>query len=171
MIVVMPYGHTPPRPGVERMINTDFRSDLVDDLIPYVETHYRTLKGPANRAMAGLSMGGGHTLQFGLTHPEIFGDIGVFSMALVGAANPDRYRADHTADLKRRAASPGVVFYAMGKSDVLYPSVPATRAVLDENHVNYVYHESDGGHEWRNWRDYLALFAPIIFRSPIAIDR
>src|SRR3712207_4491036 len=83
MIVVMPFGHTPDRPGAGAggmLNNQDFGNDLLRDLIPYVEANFRTLDGPANRAMAGLSMGGAHTIRNGLTHPELFGYVGVFSM-------------------------------------------------------------------------------------------
>ena len=76
MIVVMPFGHTPDRPGTDLLTNQDFGDDLSKDLIPYVEANFRTLNGPATRAMAGLSMGGAHTLRFGLTHAERFGYVG-----------------------------------------------------------------------------------------------
>jgi enterochelin esterase family protein len=72
MIVVMPFGHTPDRPGGNILANTDFGDDLIKDLIPYVDGNFRTLADQPDRAMAGLSMGGSHTIRFGLTHPELF---------------------------------------------------------------------------------------------------
>ncbi len=164
MIIVMPFGHTPDRPGVERVHNSDFGSDLTDTLIPYIDAHYRTLKGPANRAMAGLSMGGAHTIQFGLPRPDLFGAIGIFSIGLTSGDAVTAYEAAHDADLKRRAAAKGLVFYAMGKEDFLYAMAAPIRGVMDRYGIRYVNHESGGGHEWRNWRDYLALFAPMLFR-------
>jgi len=86
MIVVMPFGHTPAREGVERMRNTDFGADLGDRLIPYIDAHSRALKGPAHRAMAGLSMGAAHTIHFGLARPDLFGPIGIFSIGLTQGA-------------------------------------------------------------------------------------
>jgi hypothetical protein len=68
MIVVMPFGHTPARPGTDILTNADFGDDFLKELIPYIEANYRTINTPASRAMAGLSMGGAHTLNFGLTH-------------------------------------------------------------------------------------------------------
>ena len=63
MIVVMPFGHTPDRPGADMLTNTDFGDDLHNDLIPHIEASFRTKNSRADRAMAGLSMGGAHTLR------------------------------------------------------------------------------------------------------------
>jgi enterochelin esterase family protein len=167
MLVVMPFGHTPDRPGADVLANTDFGDDLHEDLIPYVEANYRTLNGPATRAMAGLSMGGAHTLRFGLTRPDRFGWVGVFSMGLTDSAQVAAYDARNAAALRRGASGPQafrLVYYAIGKEDFLYRSVAPTRAVLDRYGVRHVYHESGGGHTWTNWRDYLADFAPRLFR-------
>lgn len=163
MIVVMPYGHTPPRNGVNWWANTDFGNDLLKDLIPFIDGNYRTHAKARDRAMAGLSMGGNHTIQFGITHPEIFEDIGVFSMGLSDDERVKAYVEEHSADLKRRAASSGVLFYAMGRDDFLYPSVAPTRKVLDQFNIKYTYRESTGGHVWKNWREYLVEFLPQLF--------
>ena len=167
MIVVMPFGHTPDRPGADMLANTDFGDDLHEDLIPHVEASYRTLRGTASRAMAGLSMGGAHTLRFGLTRPERFGYVGVFSMGLMDTTQVAAYDAQHAAALRRGAAGAQafrLVYYAMGKEDFLYRTVAPTRALLDRHGVRHVYNESGGGHTWTNWRRYLADFAPRLFR-------
>ena len=163
MIVVMPYGHTPPRKGVNWWADTDFGNDLLKDLIPFIDSNYRTHTKPRDRAMAGLSMGGNHTIQFGITHPEIFQDIGVFSMGLSDDERVKAYVEEHSANLKRRAASSGVLFYAIGRDDFLYPSVAPTRRVLDQFKIKYTYRESAGGHVWKNWREYLVEFLPQLF--------
>ena len=74
MIIVMPNGHTPDRPiNAENMLqNNDFSEDFLKVVIPYVDKNYRTIANADNRAMAGLSMGGAHTIQNGFTHPELF---------------------------------------------------------------------------------------------------
>jgi len=164
MIVVMPFGHTPDRPGVEVLMNRDFGDDLAKDLIPYVESNYRTLNGTATRAMAGLSMGGAHTLRFGLTDPERFGYIGVFSMGLMDTTQLASYEKQNAAALARGAKAFKLVYYAMGKDDFLYRSVAPTRALLAKYGIKDVYNESGGGHTWVNWRSYLADFAPRLFR-------
>ncbi len=167
MIVVMPFGHTPDRPGTDLLTNSDFGDDLHKDLIPYVEANYRTLNGTATRAMAGLSMGGAHTIRFGLTRPDRFGYVGIFSMGLIDSTQVKAYEAQNAAALKRGATGPEafkLVYYAIGKDDFLYRTVAPTRGVLDKYGIKYTYHESGGGHTWTNWRDYLADFAPKLFR-------
>jgi enterochelin esterase-like enzyme len=164
MIVVMPFGHTPERPGANMMANNDFAQDLFKDLIPYVDGHFRTIDKPSARGMAGLSMGGAHTLQFGLTHPEIFNYIGVFSMGLMSAEQVAAYEATNAQALAQSGKSMKLVYYAIGNKDFLYASAAPTRAVMDKYGIKYVYHESDGGHTWINWRRYFADFAPRLFR-------
>jgi enterochelin esterase family protein len=166
MIVVMPFGHTPERAGAGggMLNNEDFGNDLLRDLIPFVKQNFRTLDGPANHAMAGLSMGGSHTIRYGLTHPEIFGYIGIFSMGLTAGDQITAYETQNDAALRRGARDFRLVYYAIGKDDFLYNRVAPTRAMLDRYGIEYVYNESDGGHTWINWRNYLADFAPRLFR-------
>jgi len=168
MIVVMPFGHTPDRPGSDLLANTDFGDDLIKDLIPYVDANFRTKADQPDRAMAGLSMGGSHTLRFGLTHPELFDHIGIFSMGLglgpQGGKDVTAYEAANDAALKRAAQDLDLVYYAMGKDDFLYGTVAPTRAMFARYGIHDVYNESGGGHTWINWRRYLADFAPRLFR-------
>ncbi|MEC3911417.1 alpha/beta hydrolase-fold protein [Sphingobium sp. CR2-8] len=164
MIVVMPFGHTPAHAGVERMRNTDFGADLTDTLIPHIDHHFRTLKDPKNRAMAGLSMGGAHTIHFGLTRPDLFGSIGIFSLGLTEGAQVADYRAANDAALKARAKGRQPVFYAFGRDDFLFAMSAPTRKLMDDYGIRYVYRESGGGHDWPNWRNYLTEFAPTLFR-------
>jgi enterochelin esterase-like enzyme len=169
MIVVMPFGHTPERSnpnGASILVNTDFGEDLIKDLIPYVDASFRTLASQENRAMAGLSMGGAHTVRFGLTHPELFDYIGIFSMGL-GLRDPAEiaeYETANRAALRRASQDLNLVYYAMGKDDFLYATAAPTRAMLENNGIGHVYNESDGGHTWINWRRYLADFVPRLFR-------
>jgi enterochelin esterase-like enzyme len=168
MIIVMPFGHTPDRPGGNILANTDFGDDLIKDLIPHIQKNFRTIDNPGSRAMAGLSMGGAHTLRYGLTHPELFRYLGVFSMGL-GVGNnanevPDYVKANEAA-LKKASKDLKLFYYAMGKDDFLYATVAPTRGMLDQQGIKYVYHESGGGHTWINWRRYLEDFAPRLFRD------
>ncbi|MEO6528517.1 MAG: alpha/beta hydrolase-fold protein [Gemmatimonadaceae bacterium] len=164
MIVVMPFGHTPDRPGADMLANQDFGNDLLKDAIPWTEANYRTRNGTAARAMAGLSMGGAHTLRYGLTHSDRFGYVGVFSMGLMDTAQVASYDAQNAAALRRGAKEFKLVYYAVGKDDFLYRSIAPTRALLDKYGIAHVYNESGGGHTWTNWRRYLADFAPRLFR-------
>jgi enterochelin esterase family protein len=149
MIVVMPNGHTPDRPGGDMLVNNDFGNDLLKELMPYVEGHYRTINEPGSRAMAGLSMGGAHTIQNGLTHPDLFNYIGIFSMGLGMGGNTDQvtqYETANNAALKRGAEEFELVYFAMGKDDFLYGTVAPTRGILDKYSIDHVYNESEGGH-------------------------
>ena len=89
MIVVMPAGHTRRAPGGAgtggRLGTEEFVKDFLTDVVPYVEKHYRVLTDRANTAIAGLSMGGNHTLHIGIPRLEKFGYIGVYSSGLIGA--------------------------------------------------------------------------------------
>jgi len=166
MIVVMPNGHTPDRAEVQPMNNTDFGDDLHKVLIPLVDGRYRTLAQPKQRAMAGLSMGGMHTLNFGLPRPDVFGAVGVFSMGagVGGPTSLDDYRQRHAAGLKQRAEQGGLVFYAYGKTDFIHALAAPTRQLLDEVKIRHTWFETEGGHTWANWRHYLAELAPRLFR-------
>jgi enterochelin esterase family protein len=167
MIVVMPFGHTPDRANAPGMLtNTDFSDDLLKELIPTIDAEFRTSAKPASRAMAGLSMGGSHTLRVGLTHPDTFRYIGVFSMGLGmnnNTADIAAYEKDNAAALKQDAKDMKLVYYAIGKDDFLYGTSAPTRAMLDRQGIKYVYNESGGGHTWINWRRYLTDFAPRLF--------
>jgi enterochelin esterase family protein len=167
MIVVMPFGHTPERQGANMLANTDFGGDLVSDLIPHIDAQFRTIAAPEARAMAGLSMGGAHTVQFGLTNPALFSHVGIFSMGLGVGGNMDQvrqYEAANDAALKRAAEDMKLVYYAMGSDDFLYDTVAPTRALFGKYGIDHVYNESEGGHTWINWRRYLADFAPRLFK-------
>lgn len=167
MIIVMPFGHTPERAGAPGMLgNTDFGEDLHRELIPKIDAAFRTLDAPGARAMAGLSMGGAHTLQFGLTHSERFRYVGIFSMGLGTGGNQEAveiYERTNAAALARSAREMKLVYYAMGKEDFLYGTVAPTRAMLDRQKIRHHYNESGGGHTWINWRRYLADFLPRLF--------
>jgi enterochelin esterase family protein len=169
MIIVMPAGHTPDRAGAagNMLANADFGADLLRELVPRIDAQFRTIAKPASRAMAGLSMGGAHTLQFGLTHPEVFNYVGIFSMGLgFGGNGPEeiaRYEKANAAALARSAREMKLVYYAVGREDFLFSSIAPTRAMLDRQYIRHVYNESGGGHTWINWRRYLADFAARLF--------
>lgn len=164
MIVVMPAGHTVFKPGSDLFMNKDFGDDLLHDLVPMIDRSYRTLAQPRSRAMAGLSMGGAHTLAWGLPNPEAFGPIGIFSMGFYQPGQEERYVAANDAALRRRALMHAPVYFAMGKADFLHTAVAPTRAMLDRYGIRYTYAESEGGHTWLNWRTYLQNYAQMIFK-------
>jgi len=167
MIIVMPFGHTPDRPGTNILANNDFGNDLLKDLIPAIDASFRTIAKPQSRAMAGLSMGGSHTIRTGLPHSDVFRYIGIFSMGLGmnnNQADVQNYETQNAAGLARSAKEMKLVYYAMGKEDFLYGTVAPTRAMFDRLGIHHIYNESGGGHTWINWRRYLDDFAPRLFQ-------
>jgi enterochelin esterase-like enzyme len=167
MIIVMPDGHTPDRPAAgpaatpaNMLQNPDFTNDFLKVVIPYIDSHFRTLPTAANRAMAGLSMGGGHTIQNGLTHPELFHYIGVFS--ITGGGEP--YEKANDAALKRGAREFKLVYYAYGREDFVARNSGQLKDTLNKYAIKFTLHETGGGHTWINWREYLNDFAPRLFK-------
>jgi enterochelin esterase-like enzyme len=167
MIIVMPDGHTPDRPaaagaapGANMLMNTDFTNDFLKVVIPYIEKNYRTIPTANARAMAGLSMGGGHTIQNGLTHPELFHYIGIFSITGGG----DQYEKTNDAALKRGAKEFKLVYYAYGREDFVAKNSQQLKDTLKKYNINLTQHETGGGHTWINWREYLNDFAPRLFK-------
>jgi len=167
MIIVMPNGHTPDRPNVNMIANTDFGDDLLKVLIPYIDSHYRTIADQEHRAMAGLSMGGAHTIRFGLTNPETFDYIGIFSvgLGLQGPGEVSDYETANAAALDRGGKAYDLVYYAIGSEDFLFTTSAPTREMLARHGIAVHYNESGGGHTWINWRRYFADFAPRLFKD------
>jgi enterochelin esterase family protein len=146
-----------------------FEEHLVKDVVPFIEKNYRVYTDKNHRAIAGLSMGGGHTQTITNNNPGMFGYIGVFSMGLMnrGGQNQDAAKAAEERNAKVEALkTSGYKLYwiGVGKDDFLYQSVVDLRADLDNHGFKYIYRESAGGHTWANWRLYLSEFAPLIFK-------
>lgn len=130
------------------------------DVIKFIESNYRVKVDKANRAIAGLSMGGMHTVNISRLHPNTFDYMGIFSAP--GAADGD---AEYNKTLEQQKANGFKLYWiAVGKTDFLFDRVTAYRAKLDQMSFPYKYRESEGGHTWTNWRDYLSEFAPMLFK-------
>ena len=181
MLVVMTNGHTSNQaaPGESSkglykpiMMTPDVGSGNMErsfqDVVSFIEGRYRVKKEKASRAIAGLSMGGSHTLFISANLNNTFDYVGLFSAAYRlnrndGQTVPAVY-ADYEKNLeKQRDNGYKLYWIAMGKTDFLYQTAVDFRKMLDEKKVNYVYRESEGGHTWSNWRLYLSEFAPMLF--------
>ncbi|MCH5213929.1 MAG: esterase [Muribaculaceae bacterium] len=137
-----------------------------DEIIGYVEANYRVKPGKENRAIAGLSMGGGHSWRISMERPDSFDYVGLFSPAVRWNGMGVNMENDpELVDKLKRQFENAPKFYliAIGKDDFLLPLNDAYRKMLDDQRFKYEYVESGGGHEWRNWRDYLADFLPKLF--------
>src|SRR5690554_1676656 len=184
MIVVMPNGHTQnvaaptesfrqykpamgggPREAVASM------EDSFGDIIKFVESNYRVKKDKANRAIAGLSMGGRHSAAISAQYENTFDYIGVRSAPPISAVRiaDEAERAKAVDEFVKKLEvqqKNGFKLYwiACGNSDFVYQELPFCFKKMDEIGFKYTYRESDGGHIWRNWRIYLTEFAPMLFK-------
>jgi len=166
----------------------EFIQDFMTDIMPYVEKNYRALTGRENRAIAGLSMGGNQTLNIALPNLEKFGYVGVFSSGLLnvfarqapGAGGPPAANApaqitpageawlkQHQAKLDDANLKKGLklLWIGIGKDDFLLNSSRGTVELLKQHGFMPVSRESEGGHTWINWRNYLNEFAPQLFQT------
>ena len=144
------------------------------DIQKYVESHFKVLKNRQNRAVAGLSMGGGHTYAVSKEYPGNFDYIGLFSPAILYGINSNfmetnlqSLRADQKLSRQidaLKAAKPKLYWIGIGDTDFLYSQNKDYRTYLDEKQFPYEYYENDGGHIWVNWRKYLTIFAQKIFK-------
>lgn len=153
MIIVMPFGHAVPfgSPRDVQAKNTQLFEDyILKDVMPTVEAKYRVTK---TRAIAGLSMGGGQSLHIGLRHPEMFTALGAFSAAV----------PENAAGLLAKG-SPKLFWFACGRQDFLLERNRNFDKLLTERQVKHVYRETEGPHTYSVWRQYLAEFAPQLFR-------
>lgn len=168
MIVVMPDGHTERFGGGARGLDmADFVSEFTADVKPYVESTYRVRSDRASTAIAGLSMGGAQTLDIAFADPRSYAYVGVFSSGVFGIADDASWENAHRAALDDASAKRGLklVWFSTGKDDFLLDTTKATVAMLEKHGFDVVYEESAGGHTWINWREYLARFAPQLFRG------
>lgn len=173
MIVVMPAGHTGPfgsgaprgADGRPNFAANAFEEDFVKDIRPYVESHYRVLADRPNRAIAGLSMGGAQTLNLALAHPTDFAYVGVFSSGLL-FRSPEQWEKTLGPQLDDAKAREGLklLWFRTGSQDFLLNQTRQTVDLLKKHGFQPVFEESAGGHTWINWRHYLLVFAPQLFR-------
>ena len=147
-----------------------FRSELIDNVIPFVETHYRVKKDRKSRAMCGLSMGGGQSFYIGLRDPEVFANVGVFSTGMFGgiqgASNFDLEKEvpGILTDTKTFNRQFDVFFISCGEQD---PRIEYTRNIVKkmrDGGVDVRFNSYPGDHEWQVWRKSLHEFAQYLFK-------
>ena len=165
MIVVMPDAHPipPGSIGFEQYApknSAALCNDLVQDILPLVESQYRVIPKPGARAFAGLSMGGHHALTVALNHHDRFHWIGAFSSApppadsvAVGLDNPKAVNQQLR-----------LLWMACGTKDFLIEPNRKFHDLLQSKAIHHEYVETEGDHSWPVWRRYLTEFAPRLFR-------
>jgi len=170
MIVVMPNGN--PGQQAAQTLNlpvsdVNFRDpananayvkSLVTEIIPFVEKNYRAIPKKEARAIAGLSMGGGHTTSATMLFPGVFDYICPMSCGLRDGENVDaQMQAIKKAGYK-------LYWIGCGTADFAWPGTETMVEILKRNGLEHTLYASDGGHTWYNWRLYLNTFAPLLFK-------
>lgn len=179
MIVVMPNGNVSqqaaPGEGPRGLFKPQFMvpgtmngayEESFMDIVSFVENSYRVKAEKASRAVAGLSMGGFHSLHISRYFPNTFDYVGLFSPAIMPGQNPvtNVYEDIDGTLLTQMDNGYNLYWIAIGKDDFLYKNVVEYREKLDAMGMEYTYRESDGGHIWKNWRVYLTEFTPLLFK-------
>jgi len=171
MIVVMPNGSLPQRldPATGQPIPAEpgrFSAELMNNVIPYVEKNYRTLADKDSRAIAGLSMGAMQTIWSALGNPDKFAYIAVWSNGVrreSSAYIEKRFSAflDHPDQTNQ---SVKMLWIGIGSQDPLLAYARNFELLLNKHGIRHEYHETEGGHTWINWRQYLTECAPMFFQ-------
>lgn len=178
MIVVMPNGNViqdaapgegskgfyKPQFMIPQTMDGTYESHFME-IINFVEANYRVKADKAHRAIAGLSMGGFHTLHISRYYPNTFDYIGLFSAAIMPREDATgRVYKDIDQTLKlQRDNGYQLYWIAIGETDFLYKANQQYLQKLEALNMPYTYVENEGGHIWRNWRIYLSEFVPQLF--------
>ena len=176
MIVVMPNGNAsqeaapgessrgmvPPTMQLPKTMEGSYEQAF-PEIVKFIDKNYRTIKSKSGRAIAGLSMGGFHSLHISKQYPDMFG---LFSAAIMPNKEVSSPIYENMGGkLKVQFdKNPALYWIAIGKTDFLYKANEEYRKLLDEKGYKYTYYESDEGHIWKNWRIYLTEFVPMLFR-------
>ncbi len=164
MIVVMPNGRAQANDRAEGNVFAtapafgEFDKDLLGSVIPFVEANYSAIPNREGRALAGLSMGGGQSLDFGLAHPETFAWVGGFSSA------PNTFPPEKLVPDPEKAKTLKLLWVSCGDKDGLIGISQNVHKYLKEKDIPHVWHVDSGGHDWPVWKNDLYLFSQRIFR-------
>lgn len=158
MLIVMPNGSVP---------DEVFTSDLIKDVIPFVEGSYRVRTGKDGRAIAGLSMGGLETLNTGIPNSAMFGYLGVLSSGWFADQVQVMEKAEKMVRENAEQFKKNVKLFWIsqgGQEDIAWKNGQNMLKMFDKYGIKYSYSETPGGHSWGVWRDNLYNLAPLLFR-------
>jgi enterochelin esterase-like enzyme len=165
MIIVMPNGRAQPNDRAEGNVMAtapafaNFEQDLLKDLIPFIESKYSVQADRESRALAGLSMGGGQSLNFGLGHLDTFAWVGGFS-----SAPNTQPPAELVPDPQAAAGQLKLLFISCGNRDGLIRISQSVHAYLKANKVPHIWHVDDHAHDFQHWKKALYHFSQLIFK-------
>jgi enterochelin esterase-like enzyme len=165
MIIVMPNGRaqSDDRPGTNAMATAPafakFDKDLLGDLIPFLESKYSVKKDRENRALAGLSMGGGQSLNFGLANFDKFAWVGGFS-----SAPNTKPAAELVPDPEKAKKQLKLLYVSCGNKDGLIRISQGVHAYLKEKGVPHIWHVDEHAHDFQHWKKALYNFSQLVFK-------
>lgn len=175
MLVVMPNGNPGQQAARTALLpeKTYDRNDpkfadlyvnsIVKDIVPYIEKNFKVIANPKSRALAGLSMGAGHTIRCTNLNPGFFSYICPLSNGIRVA--DDKAKADYNQQFQGlKKAGYKLYFLACGDTDFLFESAKLLDKTLTDNGLKHTFYVTPGGHTWSNWRIYLNTFAPLLFK-------
>lgn len=160
-----PLGYAAPTIQLPKTMEGSFETAF-PDVVKFVDATYRTQRTKHARAIAGLSMGGFHSMHISKQYPDLFDYVGLFSAAIM----PDKAaQSPIYEDLDKKLAvqfakKPALYWIAIGDKDFLYKANCEYREMLDAKGYPYTYYETGEGHIWKNWRIYLTEFIPMLFK-------
>ncbi len=178
MIIVMPNGNViqdaapgEGKPGfykpqfmIERTMDGSYEANF-GEIISFIESNYRVKKEKSHRAIAGLSMGGFHSMHISRYYPNTFDYVGLFSAAIMPREDATGKVYNDIEGTLRQQKNNGYQLYwvGIGTEDFLFNANTEYRQLLDKLEMPYTYRETGGGHIWKNWRNYLVEFLPLLF--------
>ena len=165
MIVVMPNGNpgqqaagTMGLPTKQVTEQDAYVKSLVTEIVPFIEKNFRAIPKKESRAIAGLSMGGGHTTRATILYPDVFDYICPLSCGIRDSAELD----SQLQGIKK--AGYKLYWVGCGTSDFAWPGTEVLDQALTRNGMQHTIFPSEGGHTWYNWRLYLNTFARLLFK-------
>ena len=184
MIVVMPNGNFGKQAAAGetsenlsyKPVMTNFLAHYKDglfelafpEIVNYVDATFTTIPDKAHRAIAGLSMGGMHTLMITANYPDMFNYIGLYSsgvdFTLIEKGEVPAYANFDGKLAKLAQTNPKLYWIACGSADGLMPANKQLMERMTKNGLKYTFHESSRGHLWSNWRQYSLMFIPQLFK-------
>ena len=158
-------GFTAPSMNLPKTMEGSFETAF-PEVVKFIDKTYRTQANKKGRAIAGLSMGGFHSMHISKQYPDMFNYVGLFSAAIMpGKDVKSPIYDDLEGKLKTQfAKKPALYWIGIGTTDFLYKANEDYRKLLDEKGYKYTYYETGEGHIWKNWRIYLTEFAPLLFK-------
>jgi enterochelin esterase-like enzyme len=159
MIIVMPYGNVRPAPM------PDFTKDVMNDIIPFIETNYPVLTDRLHRGIAGFSVGGGQALNIGLTNVDKFAYLCSYAPFTQTEEFRKNFGGNYSPNAELVNKQLKLFTISVGTEDYLYQSVKENIALFEGKGIKLKSHITGGGHTWMNCRQYLATTLQEIFKE------